>query len=362
MDGLRNPFAVRDGSVILIEDLSECERGLQCRCRCPACDGEFIARMGDVRVHHFAHSKDACDEVLAYTTGLYRLIQQILGDGSPFYVPALVVSYSFPPGGALSKSNISRYVNIISDNYSSRGRSTIMVSPGRCITFDSAEIVFDSKNHMQAIELTYLNSRMAIKVMPPDTVCKAAEVTAHKDMATLVLDFTGDSSVIQTSNTETFRRYLLSGPLNKRWIQNPKIEKVYPELIAMSERAFQEYQERERLREEEWKQAARQQAELQRAIAEQQAAQREEQKRLEEEQREAVRIAGLERQRKHDEECYQQVKDRDFRQADHIIDSHGNRWIQCERCGERKTTLYFSIYGGANQIGLCTACARKKSE
>jgi hypothetical protein len=236
------------------------------------------------------------------------------------------------------------------------------VSPGRYITFDSAEIACDSKGHMQAIELSYKNSRMAIKVMPPDTVCTPGAVTAHKGMATLALDFAKDLSVIQSSNTETFQKHLLSESLSKRWIHNPKIKRVYPELIARSEKAFQEYQERERQREEERKRAAWQQAELRRTVAEQQATRLEEQNRLEEERREAQRMAALERQRKLDEESAQWLKSQNFLQAGHIIDSHGNRWIQCERCGERKTTSHFSLYGGANQIGLCTACARAKEK
>jgi len=357
MDGLRNPFAVRDGSIILIEDLSEHERGLQCHCQCPACDGAFIARMGDVKVHHFAHSKDACDEVLAYTTGLYRLIHQVLSGGCPFYVPALVVSYSFPAGGVLNAHNISSYVKIATDKY--RSNSKMTVSPGRYITFNCAEIILDSKGNMEAIELAHKNSRMAIKVMPPDTVCKSGTVTAHKGLATLVLDFAKDSNVIQSSNTEAFQRYLLSQSCNKRWIYNPKVERVYPELIARSEKAFREYQERQRQLEEERKQAARERTELRRTITEQQAARREKQKRLEEEQREAERVAAIERQRKLEEESYQWLEKQNFQQAEHIIDSHGLRWIQCERCGERKTTSHFSLYGGSNQIGLCTACARK---
>ena len=47
--------------------------------------------MGDVKIHHFAHSKDACDEVVAYTTGLHKLIQQTLSDGTPFYIPGLAI-------------------------------------------------------------------------------------------------------------------------------------------------------------------------------------------------------------------------------------------------------------------------------
>lgn len=86
MDGLRNPFAVRNGNIILIEDISKSERGLKCQCKCPSCNGDFIARLGDVKIHHFAHSKEACDEVVAYTTGLYKLIHQVLKRGVLFYV------------------------------------------------------------------------------------------------------------------------------------------------------------------------------------------------------------------------------------------------------------------------------------
>ena len=246
MEGLRNPFAVRNGNIILIEDLSEHERGLKCQCQCPACDGEFIAKMGDIKVHHFAHSKDACDEVLAYTTGLYRLIHQILCGGSPFYIPALAISYSFPFGGALNKINIGSYIKIVPEGYSSKNKRTKTVSPGRFISFDGAEIICDSKGNMQAIELTYMNSRMAIKVMPPDTLCKTGAVTAHKDMATLVLDYTGDVEVIQTFDSAAFQDYLLSGNLSKRWIYNPKVEKVYAELITESEKVYQEYQKQEK--------------------------------------------------------------------------------------------------------------------
>lgn len=35
--------------------VAEVERGLQCGCRCPACDGPVVAKQGEVRVHHFAH-------------------------------------------------------------------------------------------------------------------------------------------------------------------------------------------------------------------------------------------------------------------------------------------------------------------
>ena len=212
MTGLRNPFAIRNENVILIEDLTANERGLNCLCQCPSCNGDFIARMGDVNIHHFAHSKDACDEVIAYTSGLYRLIHQILMSGIPFYVPALTVSYSVPYNGVLNESNIDTHIRYVCENDDSPNK--IVISKGKYIAFENVEICVDSKNHIEALELIYKDNRMAIKVMPPDTVCKIASVSPHKDMATLVVDFTADADIIQTSNSMAFQAYLLSERLS----------------------------------------------------------------------------------------------------------------------------------------------------
>ena len=46
---VRNPFGVRDGKIIMIEDVSKAENGLRCKCVCPSCNEHFEARMGDVR-------------------------------------------------------------------------------------------------------------------------------------------------------------------------------------------------------------------------------------------------------------------------------------------------------------------------
>jgi hypothetical protein len=107
---------MRNGKIILIEDLSANERGLNCGCQCPACDGNFIARMGDVKVRHFAHSKDACDEIIAYTSGLYKLIHQTLSDGAAFFIPPLIVSCQLPNNRALDEETIAQFVKVVREN------------------------------------------------------------------------------------------------------------------------------------------------------------------------------------------------------------------------------------------------------
>lgn len=61
---LRNPFGLQNGQIIMIEDIDKAHNGLHCNCVCPACKEPFVARMGNVKQHHFAHSGKGCEEVV----------------------------------------------------------------------------------------------------------------------------------------------------------------------------------------------------------------------------------------------------------------------------------------------------------
>ncbi len=355
MDGLRNPFAIRGGRVILIEDLDYSQRGLKCQCKCPSCNGDFIAKMGDVKVHHFAHSKDACDEVLAYTSGLYKLIHQILSNGSPFYVPALIIIYSVPYEFAVAEDDLPNYYRIVHESYS--GKNAILISKGVSISFDHAELNYNKKNHIEALELSYNGRKMAIKVQPPDTVCKISAVTKHKDMATLLIDFADAAESIQNSDSRAFSEFLFSKRLYKRWIFNPAVKRVYPFLLDEAEKAHAAYMARKRSYEEEKKKATMKPKEDTKSIILQQiersASRRADtnstncSKRLSEQKRTAL--------------GYEQVKDIFNQQTEQIRDSFDIRWIKCELCGEIKKESEFMSYGGAGSINLgqCKTCSRR---
>jgi len=355
MDRLRNPFAIRNGSVIMIEDLSLQERGLNCHCKCPACNGDFIARMGDIKIHHFAHSKDACDEALSYTAGLYRLIQQILGNGIPFYIPALVIAYTIPNDVLLDEYNIDSHIKFVRESYDRP--NSMLVSAGRYIAFESAELCVDRKNRIQALELTFMNSRIALKVVPPDTVCKKTTVSPHKDIATLALNFTDDAEKIQTSNSKMFQEYLLSKRLDKHWVSNPKVKKAYPDLFALNQKAYQDYMEREKKLAESRMLAARQIEEARKsAVREQIACVKTAEKTAQKP------VPVILNQKQIHKAGYKEVKDRFVQQTDPIRDSFNNRWIQCEECGEIKRDSEFWSYGGLNHVNLghCNACDIKR--
>ena len=351
MEGLRNPFAMRNGNIILIKDLSNDERGLKCQCKCPACDGDFIARLGDIKIHHFAHSKEACDEIIAYTTGLYKLIHQILGSGASFYVPSLIIKYYFSPRHELNNSNIRDHIEIVPE-WEKIEDNSLPLADGREIVFEKVDFSYDNKGIIQALEMTYKNSKLALKVIPPDTVCKTSKVSPHKDMATLALDFSDDSERIQVLKSEAFQEYLLSEDLPKLWISSPKIEKAYPIVMKKKEEAYKKYLERQELLKE--KEAA-------------EKLQREERLKLEAQQQAETEARTAQQKLIDDKEeyfsGYAQVKDKFTQQTNQIRDSYDHRWIKCELCGEIKRDNEFVSYGGSNRVNLgsCTVCRQKRS-
>ena len=53
----------------------------------------FEARLGDIRIHHFAHSGEGCDEVSAYLMGLYGFLKDFIL-GHRCIIPELTIYYS----------------------------------------------------------------------------------------------------------------------------------------------------------------------------------------------------------------------------------------------------------------------------
>lgn len=109
---------------------------------------------------------------------------------------------------------------------------------------------------------------------------------------------------------------------------------------------------------------AREQAAIKKKVAEQLRKREEEQRRVKEEQHrtaEEVKRAAEETQMR---QGFEEIKKRDFQTEEMVIDSTGNRWLQCERCSEVKRKDAFSLIGRRNRpsVGICTECARKAEQ
>lgn len=68
------PFAIQTSTGAIVS-VDQVERGLQCGCRCPSCNGRLVARKGEKYEHCFAHhdgSSDDCE--LAFETSVRLML------------------------------------------------------------------------------------------------------------------------------------------------------------------------------------------------------------------------------------------------------------------------------------------------
>lgn len=351
---LRNPFGLRDGQIVMIEDIQKTENGLNCKCFCPACNEPFIARMGDRKRHHFAHSGQGCDEINAYMTGMYMLLKEYLDKHNFIYVPPVIALVEVSAHSYLNYNNVESNVKLKSWSFDSKRE--IKLYDGKPMSFDSAEIISDSKNKPQVILVTKNVKEkihtLALKIIPPDTVCKTGEATRYKDYPTLEIDLSTEEEFFQISQKQQIFERLQNDKSIYSWVYNPKIKEAYQQAIQLSK----DYYDNAQL-------LIKQQREEQRK--------REEQERLEAERRAkaaAERIKREEAARKeHEEKQRLRLKEIQenpllfIQQETKVRDLDGNRWIKCEECGAVKLDTQFSIYGGEGKInlGTCTECSRR---
>lgn len=79
-----NPYGLdKNNNLVCVDDVPN---GLDCGCVCPACKVDLIAKQGDERVHHFAHS---CDDksCLHIQETYFQLTKQILENNKYIMLP-----------------------------------------------------------------------------------------------------------------------------------------------------------------------------------------------------------------------------------------------------------------------------------
>ena len=79
-----------DGTILHI---SEVGRGLQCGCRCPACEQVLIAKKGPVQLHHFAHHNANAACAYAAETNAHIWAKEVLARLKRLLVPEIVATH-----------------------------------------------------------------------------------------------------------------------------------------------------------------------------------------------------------------------------------------------------------------------------
>lgn len=183
---VKNFFGIKkdSGKTLSIADLPESENGAKCNCECPYCHADFIARkLGKKNAPHFAHSGEGCDIEKANMNGLFMLIRDYLISGGEMRYPTAEWKCSDPV-----YSPRPLIVPITEQNFDKRVILEIdMHNPKKC-SFASADIIQSSNDYPVALLCKKGENILALRVIPPATICKTPTRTAYEDYPTLLLD------------------------------------------------------------------------------------------------------------------------------------------------------------------------------
>lgn len=326
---LKNPFALRYGKIITIEDLTEYDRGLGCDCICPACKAPFEARLGKKRVHHFAHSGSGCSEELAYITGLYMFLKEYVETGNDICLPEVNIYFKASKTLTFTEDNFLEHIGFeFLEKY-----DTILTLPGSSAQYSHAEIAYFG-DKPAALILSNEKTTLAVVVKPPVTVCKDVVPKKYKNLPTLMLDLYNYGYEISRSKTKEIFEYFKTEKFYS-WIYCPDVMNLIPE----ANRKNDEYKAFCKKREEEKKELETKKPVLTNPPASWWFP-------VENKEPE-TKIKGVE---------IIKIRSMDFDRKDLIVDSAGLRWFKCKKCnGIIREDKAAEIEPDAN-YGLCIRC------
>lgn len=183
---VKNIFGIKKdtGESISISDLPDSQNGLMCNCKCPYCSADFIARkLGKKNAPHFAHSGEGCDIEKANMNGLFMLIRDYLSSGGEICYPSARWNWDH-----LVYSPYPLIVPITEQNFDKRVTLEIDMKKSKKCIFDSAEIIRSQNDYPVAMLCKKGDYTLALRIVPPATICKTATRTAYEGFPTLLLD------------------------------------------------------------------------------------------------------------------------------------------------------------------------------
>lgn len=360
MSELKNPFGLRNGKIIMIAELQESERGVNCDCVCPYCKGKFLARLGKSRQHHFAHDGKPCDEVAAVLTAAYSLMQEAIQEKAEFHYPSCYGVYSrIPPDFLVTRERIlqkitwTSYQPSISDSSQFECKQVIR---DKTVPVIHSEIRKTAKGVPKALILTHESGhKLALILVPPETLCKTPIPRPFENLPTIAI-YLPKKLYLVTS--ELLRKNLRNGIEQKEWISSPKKEKWVDLLLEQHNKEHQDWLDQEPIR------LKRQREEYERQIAkeEKRAAERAERQKQEETRKVNQIHAYTEEER---EGYNREFSSRHLEDStEQVCDSLGHRWCFCETCKRWYPEEEMSYYGGdgtERNRGKCRFCSRRKS-
>ena len=218
------PYALRDNEMIWIEDIKEVERGAKCRCICPKCKEDLLAKLGVVRIPHFAHSnKTKCNQEIAYIFSIYKMMEQLLNEEKYIVLPGIFYGFNCEPSQIEYSWEIKFTSNL--NDISSRKHKKELVKE-RKVEVISTEVVEVNSAQEMALLLNIENKKLAIKITPNKKSCRVRKVYPYEHSDATIGFELDDTSF----DPKTLKSIFIDTSTKKTWLDNKKIQRKIQEL------------------------------------------------------------------------------------------------------------------------------------
>ena len=377
---VKNPFGMRNGKLITISDLSDNERGAQCNCVCPDCEGKFLARIGSIRTPHFAHEKDSmCDPEKAFKESLYMFLREAISDTNSFNYPGLYGFCTvFDVWKTATRKDIESIV-VYSDIAMPPECDYEEIIAAKTVSIVSAEIQRDSKKLPQALLIKHIDAKgaehlLAIQIVLPPNVCKTFEAKQYKKYPTLAINIEEDLYHIGSDSLKIKLRDSID---SKDWIYSPAVEKWLDRHLKKQHEAHRRYAEKIYAEQQEMNQRRTEcdQKRKQERKNEQNrnALLKQKKKQMWDKCKEKVEQCGISPEIQNSElsdyekifSQYLSMKYPTPPNDKHVRDPNGTRWALCDDCNMWCPDSKMAEYGGLKERmnrGVCSWCNRKRTQ
>lgn len=198
---LRLPYGLREG---LLTHVSQVASGLACSCVCPGCNEPLVAKKGQSRQHHFAHSAGtAC--ATAIETALHLAAKSILDTSPELVLPAVEARFNGTKGA-------------------------VLLTPEQTYKVDRVELERRVGNTVPDVQVWIHGRRVAIEIRVTHEVniAKAAHFRSM-GLSAVEIDL---SRVPRDLALDDIRPLVLGGGKHKKWVYNAAAERRRREILA----------------------------------------------------------------------------------------------------------------------------------
>lgn len=215
------PFGIRNGILVHISEITLEEKGLACNCFCPNCNEPLIAKKGEVKIHHFAHSKSNCSTEDAMKKAFEYLLKETILKSGYFELPEYTLSYN---------KNITKVENISDNKVEINLTETEVVRKRGFISIDKVDI--KEKDNLTEIVIEGNDEKIIIQLILKNfEIIQKFNFNKEEGISVLQIDLRKYYDKFNLLDKKTLEDILINEIKNKKWVFSQNAENIKNEIV-----------------------------------------------------------------------------------------------------------------------------------